>query len=58
MTVDQKRDGDRFLEKRHRKPENKRTEKHLRNAMRSGNFLDHLDDDELDDLGFEDDDVY
>lgn len=56
MTLDQKKDGDRSLEKKHhRKPENKRAEKHLKNAFRSNNFAAHLDDDELDDLGFLDD---
>jgi hypothetical protein len=54
MTVDQKKEGDRALEKKHHKPENKRKEKHLRNAFRSNNLAAHLDDDELDDLGFED----
>jgi hypothetical protein len=55
MTTDHNNDSDRILEKKHRKVENKRAEKHLRNALRSGNFSAHLDDDELDDLGFNDD---
>lgn len=56
MTLNQTLESDRSLEKKHqRKPENKRTEKHLKNAFRSHNFSAHLDDDELDDLGFHDD---
>jgi phage-related protein len=56
MTLEQKKEGDRFLEKKHRRPADKRTEKHMKNAFRSRNLAAHLDDDELDDLGFEDDD--
>jgi hypothetical protein len=60
MTLEQKHEGDRRLEKKQRKPQDKRAEKHMKNAFRSGNFAAHLDDDELDDLGFEgtDDDEY
>jgi hypothetical protein len=53
MTQDQKRDSDKALEKKHRKPENKRAEKHMKNALRSSNFAAHLHDDELDECGYE-----
>ena len=55
MTLE-KKDGDRALErKHHKKPANKRVEKHMKNALRSNNFAAHLHDDELDEVGFNDD---
>ena len=55
MTIKQKSFNERTEKKdRSRKPQDHKTEKHLRNALRSNQFYETLDADELDQLGFYD----